>query len=121
MDIMAAFTLLNDEMTNHDLIGEGRKPELDDSRRRFGACKPKEKVISLSRPLIELNFEEEVRDTILHEIAHALTWERHRTNCGHDQRWKDICIEIGARPERCYDDSVIQPEAPWVLCHSETN
>ena len=120
MDINAAFTLLKDEMTNYDLIAEGWTSKLDDSRRRFGVCMPKEKVISLSRLLIELNSEEEVRDTILHEIAHALAWERHRANCGHDQRWKDICIEIGARPERCFDDSVIQPDAPWMLCHSET-
>ena len=121
MDIKTAFSLLSEEMAKHELTSLSWKPKLDDAERRFGKCDMKRKVISLSRPLVQLNSEEEVRDTILHEIAHALAWERHQENCAHDQRWKDICIEIGARPERCYDEEVVQPDARWVLCHKETN
>ena len=93
---------------------------LDNARRRFGMCNFSKKHISLSRPLCELNDETEVRDTVLHEIAHALAWQRHGKNCGHDKRWKAICVEIGARPEACYDDGVVQPAAPWVLVHRDT-
>jgi hypothetical protein len=39
----------------------------------------------------------QVTDTILHEIAHALT-----LGDGHGYAWKRKCIEIGAKPERCY-------------------
>ena len=95
--------------------------QLDDARRRFGVCRMRSKVISISRPLCELNTEAEIRDTILHEIAHALAWQRHGENCGHDARWKEICLEVGARPVASYDDKdVVEPDAPWVLAHKET-
>jgi predicted SprT family Zn-dependent metalloprotease len=71
----------------------------DHARRRFGSCRMRAKLITLSRMLTLLNSETQVRDTILHEIAHVLT-----PGDGHGQRWKDKCVEIGARPERCYDD-----------------
>ncbi|OED38134.1 hypothetical protein AB833_20860 [Chromatiales bacterium (ex Bugula neritina AB1)] len=93
---------------------------LDNARRRFGVCRFYQQQISLSRVLCELNSEEEVRDTILHEIAHALAWERYGESCGHDRRWKAICVEIGARPVACYDSGVVQPTAPWALVHRET-
>lgn len=94
---------------------------LDSAVRRFGVCNLTKKHISLSRTLCELNSDEEVTDTILHEIAHALAYERHGKNCKHDKRWQKICIEIGARPEACFDDAVVQPEAPWLLVHKATN
>ena len=85
------------------------------------ACAGPEKTISISRPLCELNSDDEVRDTVLHEIVHALAWKRHGENCGHDARWKKICVEVGARPVACYDgNDVTQPDAPWVLAHKET-
>lgn len=119
MDLKIASTTLKQEMEKHGLIDLGWKPEFDEAKRRFGVCKPAEKIISISRPLALLNPEVEVLDTILHEIAHALAWEKHG-NCGHDDRWKSICVEIGARPDRCYEDDIIEPNAPWLLCHSET-
>ncbi len=115
-----AFNLLKEEMGAHGLIDLGWSGKMDDAKKRFGVCRMGLKEISLSRPLVLLNSEEEVRDTILHEIAHALSWEIHKEPCGHDERWKEICVRIGARPDRCYDDEVIQPELPWALCHAET-
>jgi predicted SprT family Zn-dependent metalloprotease len=74
----------------------------DHARRRFGKCSTRRKLISLSRPLTLLNSEDEVRDTILHEIAHALT-----PDDGHGKRWKAMCNQIGARPVRCYTDAMV--------------
>ena len=59
------------------LMREHRVPgdwlfEFDRSKVRFGRCHYGRKEISLSRHLVELNDEAEVRETILHEIAHAL-------------------------------------------------
>jgi predicted SprT family Zn-dependent metalloprotease len=52
-----------------------------------------------------LNSDAEVLDTLLHEIAHALT-----PGDGHMARWKAKCVEIGAKPQRCYtEQSVIAP------------
>ncbi len=120
MDIAAAYRLLKEEMGAHGLIDLGWEAKLDDATTRFGVCRMGKLEISISRPLVHLNPEDEVRDTILHEIAHALAWEHYRENCGHDERWKKICRRIGARPERCYDDEVIQPDLPWALCHRDT-
>lgn len=72
--------------------------EFDNSVRRFGVCSHHRKLIGLSKPLTLLNDVSEVRDTILHEIAHALVNGKH----GHDNVWKAKCREIGARPVRCY-------------------
>ena len=120
MNLNEAFDLLKEEMGAHGLIDLGWSAKLDDAKKRFGVCRMGPKEISLSRPLCLLNPEDEVRDTILHEIAHALAWELFKENCAHDERWKEICVRIGARPVACYDDEVIQPEFPWALCHVET-
>jgi predicted SprT family Zn-dependent metalloprotease len=90
-------------MCVHGLVGW--RFRFDHARRRFGCCKYREKIISLSRPLTLMNSEEQVRDTLLHEIAHALT-----PGTGHGVAWKRKCLEIGANPKRCYaDEEVMSP------------
>ncbi len=84
----------------HGLVGWQFR--FDHARRRFGCCKPALKLITLSRPLTLLNPEEQVRDTILHEIAHALT-----PGNGHGARWRSKCKELGAKPARCYTDATV--------------
>jgi predicted SprT family Zn-dependent metalloprotease len=84
------------------------------ARRRFGSCQPASRVITLSRQLTRLNNADQVRDTILHEIAHALT-----PGDNHGAKWKAMCRRIGAKPQRCYtDDEVIAPprhDAPYQI------
>ncbi len=70
----------------------------DHAKRRFGACNYTKKTISLSKYLCKINSVEEVQDTILHEIAHALA-----PKAGHGPAWKAICKKIGAKPDRTYD------------------
>ena len=86
----------------------------DHARRRFGSCRPGRQLITLSRPLTFLNDEAQVRDTILHEIAHALT-----PGDGHGPKWKRVCLAIGAEPKRCYGDAeVVSParrQAPYEI------
>ncbi len=77
----------------------------DHARRRFGSCRPRSRRITLSRHLTLLNDEPQVRDTILHEIAHALT-----PGDGHGAKWKTKCRQLGAKPIRCYtDNEVLSP------------
>ena len=121
MNPAEALELLQSKLSEHGLTARGWTGSLDNAERRFGICRPAQKEISISRTLAALNPEEEVLDTILHEIAHALAAIETRENCGHDERWKAICRRIGARPERCYDsDEVKAPDAPWVLAHQQT-
>jgi predicted SprT family Zn-dependent metalloprotease len=80
--------------------------QFDHARRRFGSCRPRSKLVTLSKPLTLLNTEDQVRDTLLHEIAHALT-----PGAGHGPKWKAKCLEIGAVPKRCYTESEVQAPA----------
>lgn len=84
--------------------------QFDYAKRRFGFCNFKYKLISLSYNLVQLNSEEHVKDTILHEIAHALAGNK----AGHGYMWIMTARKIGANPARCYDSrEVITPEAPY--------
>ncbi|CAN5416765.1 hypothetical protein BH09PLA1_BH09PLA1_15130 [soil metagenome] len=103
MNLFEAKHLASDLMKRHGLLGWTFR--FDHARRRFGSCQPRRKIITLSRPLTLLNGLEQVRDTILHEIAHALT-----PGDNHGAKWKQACRRIGARPTRCYtQDEVIAP------------
>lgn len=85
--------------------------QFDNSKRRFGQCRRRSQTISLGLPMVKLNDEERVRDTILHEIAHALTpLER-----GHGKAWQAKALEIGADGKARYsDDNTITPDAPFI-------
>jgi predicted SprT family Zn-dependent metalloprotease len=75
----------------------------------FGICYTRQKRITISAPLTRLNDIDEVRDVILHEIAHALTTDR-----GHGRLWKAKARMVGCRPERCRPASVHQPPPRFV-------
>ncbi len=102
-------------MEKHDLTGRGWRFTFDNAKSRFGSCRVHNKTISLSSPLTLLNWEQKrdkVIDTILHEIAHSLVYIRfHYIDKwgnplpSHGAEWKAICVEIGARPERCFSTS----------------
>jgi len=64
--------------------------------RRIFCGEPTLQSIGLSRFLVVLNDEEEIRLTMLHEIAHALVGCDH----GHDSTWKLKVMEIGGDPSR---------------------
>lgn len=65
------------------------------SKTTAGTCDSEEKIITLSRVFIELWDKKEVEDTILHEIAHALSPSEDH----HSEEWKKTAKKIGARPE----------------------
>lgn len=94
--------LANDLLQRHGLTDAGWKFAFDHARRRFGCCNVTRKFVTLSRPLTLLNDDPQVRDTLLHEIAHALT-----PGDGHGRLWKAMCLRIGARPARCYTDATV--------------
>ena len=97
---MNAQQLAIELMDQHGLLDKGWSFEFDTAKRRFGVCRYGSRRIGLSKPLTQANEEAQVRDTILHEIAHALVGVGH----GHNSVWKAKCVEIGAKPERCYTE-----------------
>lgn len=81
--------------------------------RRAGVCfyphRGQPGRIELSAHFAERNSDEEVFDTIRHEVAHALVGPGH----GHDAAWRAKCRELGARPEACYGEGVEMPRGRW--------
>jgi predicted SprT family Zn-dependent metalloprotease len=77
-------------------------------KRTMGWCLYSSKTIELSIHFVERNSTEVIRDTLLHEIAHALVGPGH----GHDAVWKRMCLDIGAKPERLSYE-VNMPEGRW--------
>jgi predicted SprT family Zn-dependent metalloprotease len=55
--------------------------------------------IDLSKHWVQALPYETIRDTILHEIAHAIAG----VDAGHGEAWKRVCRRIGANPSRVAD------------------
>ncbi len=110
MDTKSVESLARDLMTKHGLTARGWKFQFDRSMHRMGLCRFVPKIISVSKTLADLNSEETMRDTILHEIAHALAGSKAR----HGLLWKLQARALGARPETCCKVSqVVQAETAW--------
>ena len=92
-------------MRQHGLITYTFK--WDRAVRRFGSHNGLMQTISLSRPLTlhETN-KCRVKNTILHEIAHALD-HKQRGYSNHDSNWKRIARSIGCSGERCSSSSSV--------------
>jgi SprT protein len=78
-------------------------------KRTLGLCDYTRKRIELSMYFVANNDEPAVRDTVLHEIAHALAGER----AGHGPAWRAVCKRIGAVPKRL-DHEAVMPRGHWV-------
>ena len=78
------------------------------SKLNMGLCRYGLRRVELSAHFVEGNSEEAVRDTLLHEIAHALAGRR----AGHGPAWRAMCLRVGARPERLSYE-VDMPEGRW--------
>lgn len=115
MELVTAKKLAIQLMAQHGLFANGWSFAFDNARRRLGCCKYRIRTITLSTRWVEVLGEDEVRDTILHEIAHALVGAGH----GHDWVWRKKALEIGCngnRTHQCADDKT--PEAKYIaVCH----
>lgn len=110
MKLHDAQHLAVDLMAAHNL--KGWRFEFDDYKTRFGCCVYGLKTIFLSRPLTVANSSANVKDTILHEIAHAIAGGA----AGHGPQWKKVCRKIGADPVRCFSSqSTTMPKAPYEI------
>jgi len=107
MQIFDAAELARRLMNQHGLTEWGLI--FDNAKTRAGVCRAASEQIGLSRPLTLLHSEAEVRDTILHEIAHALVGAEHH----HDEVWEAKAKEIGCSGERCVSSSQGRLPGDW--------
>ena len=84
--------------------------EWDNAVRRFGHCRYMSRRITLSKPLCAINTFTKAKDTILHEIAHALVGR----GIGHGPRWVTQAQALGCTGDRCYDSTVTEPPRKFV-------
>jgi predicted SprT family Zn-dependent metalloprotease len=108
VEILEARRLAVDLMRRHGLTSW--RLVFDNAKTRAGICRSAPKEIGLSRVLTALHSEAEVRDTILHEIAHALVGPAH----GHDAVWRAKALAIGSSAKRCVSSTAPKPPGPWV-------
>jgi predicted SprT family Zn-dependent metalloprotease len=108
MNTAEAEQLAKSLMAEHGLAGWRFK--WSNAKRQFGVCEPLRRTIRLSQPMVELNDDAEVRDTILHEIAHALCPLKE----GHGAAWKEKVQAIGGKADRCCGDEVIAPAPKFI-------
>ena len=108
MDLTTAYTMARGLLDEHGLAEWTLT--FDRAKKRAGVCRAEARTIGLSAPLTRLHDEVEVRDTVLHEIAHALVGPHHQ----HDAVWRRQVLEIGGSPQRCVPSEAPRVTAPWL-------
>ena len=101
------FQIAYELIYKHNLIGWSFR--FDNAKSRAGLCIYKKKIISLSSYYVKAADLEEIINTILHEIAHAIVGPSH----GHDSVWRAKALAIGCDAKRCHNLSFIVPY--WVM------
>lgn len=79
--------------------------EFSNTKRQIGVCEYRSKTIKLSQRWAEVLEDAEIKDVILHEIAHALTPH----DPPHGKAWQAVCRRIGAKPERVWRGKSLIP------------
>ncbi len=82
----------------------------DNAKRRAGACDYTRKRITVSRYLAARYDDETNRQTLLHEIAHALAGAR----AGHGSGWKRTALALGYTGGVTHHGETATELAPWV-------
>jgi predicted SprT family Zn-dependent metalloprotease len=100
-------------LDEHGLTEEGWTVEFMNGKWLLGQCRYKDRTIRLSRWLCRLGTDAEVLDTILHEIAHAITGPGHN----HNHVWKLNAVRLGANPRAYrYNMSYNVPHKYEIVC-----
>lgn len=107
MELTAASNLARALMAEH--LDRSWRFEWDHARRRGGSTSWHPNRITMSRYLVPLWSEDQVRNTMLHEIAHALVGAEY----GHGVTWQRTARMLGCDASRTHDNATAP--APWVL------
>jgi len=99
--------LAKELMTKHGLIEQGWTFGFHTRRKKsLGVCRYNPKTITLLEYYADNEGLEKIKNTILHEIAHALVGPGHH----HNKIWKAKAIEIGCNGDRCSKTEYIHPD-----------
>lgn len=89
----------------------GWRISLNSAKTSLGTCYYGEKKICVSKHFLRgpTCNEKKIKDTVLHEIAHALAGP----DAGHGKKWKEVAKSIGCSAKTCA--SMDLPDAKYVL------
>jgi len=93
-------------MQQHKLDASGWTFAFDRAKSRLGLANFKTKTISISRYMAEAATEDDIRQIMLHEIAHALL----PISEGHGERWKNKLRDIGGTGSRLSKNPYVDKE-----------
>ena len=112
---------VNQRLANNEagvnLLSQGWKLYFNKrTTRAIGRCHYIKKQIEISTHFIPTLTEEEWKDTVNHEIAHALT--RGTARDAHGPRWQQMAVLLGAKPEAMAELEE-QPEGKYVIFYKD--
>ncbi|MFM6974890.1 MAG: SprT-like domain-containing protein [Agromyces sp.] len=82
----------------------------DSAKRRVGACNYSTKRITVSRYFVPILDDDEIHQTLLHEVAHAMTGPAE----GHGAHWLRTARELGYEGDARHHGPGAVDVAPWV-------
>ena len=97
-------------MREHGITRKGWVLVWNQSVDTLGETHWSNKTIYLSERYARANSDHEVRDTVLHEIAHVLAGPR----AGHGKKWQEIAKRIGANGKAKFTPTKFQEFTPYV-------
>lgn len=111
----AAFLLTRTLIREHGLDADGWVALLIDTKSTLGRCNFTRKQIQLSKTYVDHNDTECIRQTILHEIAHALHGPCYKNSAekAHGPRWQRIARQIGVKAPKA-SKKVEMPERRYI-------
>lgn len=83
----------------------------------LGMCYYQTKRVELSMEWMKINTSSpaDMEEVIRHEIAHAIDFLK-RGKSDHSKKWKRICVQVGANPERCHTNKETnRPKGKYTL------
>lgn len=102
------FEFVDLNLVKHEISAKqlGYMFEFELTKSAFGRCHYRAKKITLSSYLYGKNIhllETDIKDTMLHELAHAFTYHIYGRELGrgHGKEWKHTAKSIGCSAERC--------------------
>lgn len=96
MERTTAFKLAREIMNFHGLFDWNLRISVNDKTSFLGLCDHNNKTIFLNAQHVDIHPDIEIKDTILHEVAHALT-----PGAGHSHEWVLMANRLGARTTLC--------------------
>jgi len=106
----AVVVRLAEQLIAEHLPGGAWSFAFDSAKRRAGACDYGRRRITVSRYLAAKTDEDDVRQVLLHEIAHALAGHA----AAHGPKWRSIARGLGYTGERLHSGPIADERAPWV-------